>query len=113
MEFLSALAAVIWGVSWLNVFLICAIAYGIFLLWRLHTGTNNFDLADIIMANGKADNRKLFVLVFAALSVWTIVTLVQHDKSTEVVTLLPIVLGIFVGSKVATDIWGKTPPEDK
>lgn len=109
-ELLAGLAAIIWGIQWLNVALIAVIFYGAFLLYKLHTGKSRFAIDDLLLTGGKADNRKFLVLIFAALSVWTIVILVQHDKSVDV--LLPVILGIFVGSKVATDIWGNKPDKE-
>jgi hypothetical protein len=110
---LAGLAAIIWGVKWLNVILFLSICYGAFLLWRIHTAEDNrFSIVDMFMDADKASLTKLILGVMAALSVWTIVMLVQLEKMSEVVTLLPIVLGIFVVGRTATQIWGKTPPGD-
>lgn len=110
-EFMSVLAAFIWGIRWLNVVLFLMVMYCIWTIYRFHQEPNNcFTAMDFIATNGRADTRKLYVNVFAALSVWSIVTLIQNNHTTEVVTLLPIMLGIFVGSKVVTDIFGKEPP---
>lgn len=109
-DFLAGIAAILWGIKWLNVALIVAILYGAYLLYRLNSSKSKFSIDDLLLTDGKADNRKLNVLVFAALSVWVIVTEVQHDKPVDV--LLPIILGIFVGSKVLTDIYGGKPPPD-
>ncbi len=113
-DFFAVLGAVIWGIQWLNVLLIFCVLYAGFLLYRIHRSDNQFSLIDLLLTDQKkADPRKLMVLVFGALSVWTIVTFVNKDKDAPVTTLLPIMLGIFVGAKVATDIWGKTPPPDE
>jgi hypothetical protein len=113
-DFFTVVGSIIWGIQWLNVLLIVVVLYAGFLLYRIHTTpANDFSLIDLLLnEQKKADPRKLMVLVFGALSVWTIVTFVNHDKDAPVTTLLPIMLGIFVGAKVATDIWGKNPPPD-
>lgn len=113
-DFLAALGAVIWGVRWLNVALFASVLLGIVLLYRANKRSDNsFDVLDLITNDQthRADFAKISIIVFAALSVWVVVTLVQQGHAPEVVTLLPIVLGIFVGARVLNSIFGKPTPD--
>jgi hypothetical protein len=109
---LAQIAALIWGIKWLNVALIAGICYFGWLVYKFHTRSDNcFDVLDLLVNDQtrKADFSKISIIVFAALSVWTVVTLVQRDK--PVTDLLLGVLGVFVVGRVASNIWGK-PTQD-
>jgi hypothetical protein len=112
-EFLAALSAIIWGLSWTNVLILCAFAFFGWRLYKMQTGTSRFDIDDLFLDHrtNRADLSKLVIAVFAALSIWAIVTLMNRDKVSEVVTLLPIVLGIFVVGRAAKDWGNRGTPE--
>lgn len=113
-DFLTVLGATIWGIRWLNAALLAGVLFGIVLLYRANKRDDNkFDVIDLVTNDQtrRADFAKISIIVFAALSVWVVVTLVQQNHPDQVVTLLPIVLGIFVGARVLNNIFGKLPQD--
>lgn len=110
---LSAIAALIWGVSWTDVFLMVALGFVLYLFYRLHRKRQyQFSLDDLFVseATGKADVSKVVIIIMAGLSVWVVVTLVNKDKDVDF--LLSTILGIFVAGRTANIIWPgpKGPP---
>ena len=115
-QLIQALLVIIYGITWTNVFLTVAFGFLVVLLWRLNNGTSRFGVDDLFLneVTRRADIYKLIIAVMAGLSVWLIIKLVSIEKIDAVVTLMPIILGIFVLGRTAGSIWGKgtvAPPD--
>ncbi len=111
-EFLRAVMALMYGISWVNVALIIAFIVVIRIIWKLEKDPNNrFDVVDLFLdqRTNKASSSAIIVMVMAGMSVWAVVTLIQRDKPVE--TILLGVLGIFVAGKAVTSVWGQPQPE--
>lgn len=103
------------ALSFANLFVIAGFALLAVYLWRMHVSkTSKFDGEDLFLNDKtrRADLYKLVVAVMAGLAVWTIVTLVNRDKTAEVVTLLPIVLAIFVAGRAVQSRFGAPDPPE-
>lgn len=115
MERFIAALALFERIPWMMLFLVAGGFFVAFMTYRYHRGADNkFNVWDMICWQGKADLYKSIVLVMAALTVWTIVYLVMHDKPVE--TLLLGALGIFVAGRLGyalSDKGQQPPPEDK
>ena len=116
-DFLRALASIIWSITWTDIIGIALVVTLVPLLWHVQRDpNNNFDISDLFLGDitRRADIYKVIISVMAALGVWVIVKLINAERYNEVVTLLPIVLGVFVAGRAAGTIWGRSaepPPE--
>jgi sulfite exporter TauE/SafE len=108
-EVLSAIAALIYGFSWTNIAAMCGFVYLAFLLYRMHAGSSKFSVDDLFLdRRGRADLYKVVVIVMAALTVYTVLKLLDKDAPVE--TLLLGALGIFVGGRFLTAYMAKADP---
>lgn len=80
-------AALRWALDHLDyvqLMLIAGIGVALFLLWKIQKdGSNGFDIADLIMRDGKASLTKLAQLGAFMTSTWGFVYLTTHGQLTE------------------------------
>lgn len=112
---LRAIAALIWGLSWVNIALMIGAGYLIVQLWKWHHAPDDvttFDLNDLFMEGGKASQYKISINILLGLSIWAVVTLIDGNHPGEAVTLMIAVLGWFVGGRAVNAIFkpGDVPP---
>lgn len=108
-EFLKALNAVMDIFPWRGLALTMGFGWLGVALYRMHRGKSTFSLEHLVLDHrGRADLYKLVVVVMAALTVYTVLKLLELKQSVE--TLLLGALGIFVGGRFVTAAFG---PKDE
>jgi len=87
--------------------LLIAVLIGVLVLYRLQRDLHRpeFDLADLLMHNGKLDKFAFCFMASFAMMTWMMVYMVTHKTITE--GYLAIYVGAWVGPITAKIIWGK------
>jgi hypothetical protein len=94
------------NIPWLIIILSFVFIYLAVSLYLFHRNpSNNYNLWDMLMFDGKADLYKHVVVAMTILTCWVVVWLTLQDKSVE--TLLLGALGIFIGGRLVNSVTDK------
>lgn len=109
LEFLKALNEAMDVFPWRGLALAGGLIWLAIGLYRMHRGSSKFAIDDLFLdQRERADLYKLVVVVMAALTVYTVLKLLEGNKPVE--TLLLGALGIFIGGRAFTAAFAPRDP---